>query len=99
LIGNTNPLYDREVAMISADGSVLLQPEAKAYSGDNPRAVITVDGTQFYMAGNSDSTIYKDGTGPATTIGARYATPGSNSSYELVCSSPRTGPTKPRSST
>jgi len=83
LAGNTNPLFDREVAMISADGSVLLQPEANAYSGDNPRAVVTVDGTQFYMAGNSDSTVAKDGTGPGTTIGARYGTPGSNSSYEL----------------
>lgn len=83
LIGNTNPLYDREVAMVSANGSVLLQTEANAYSGDNPRAVISVDGTQFYMAGNSDSTIYTGGTGPGTTIGARYGTPGSNSSYEL----------------
>ncbi len=83
LQGNTNPLYDREVALISANGSVTLQPESNAYSGDNPRAVISVDGTQFYMAGNSDSTIYKDGTGPGTTIGARYGTPGSNTSYQL----------------
>ncbi len=83
LAGNTNPLFDREVALISADGSVSLQPESNAYSGDNPRAVISVDGTQFYMAGNSDSTIAKDGTGPGTTIGARYGTPGSNTSYQL----------------
>jgi hypothetical protein len=83
LAGNTNQLYDREIAPIGANGSVTLLPEANAYSGDNPRAVITVDGTQFYMAGNSDSTIAKDGTGPGTTIGARYGTPGSNSSIQL----------------
>ena len=83
LAGNTAPLYDREVALILANGTVSLTPEANAYSGDNPRAVITVDGTQFYMAGNSDSTIAKDGTGPGTTIGARYGTPGSNMSYQL----------------
>jgi hypothetical protein len=83
LAGNTLPLFDREVALISADGSVSLTPQSNAYSGDNPRAVITVDGTQFYMAGNSDSTIAKDGTGPGTTIGARYGTPGSNTSYQL----------------
>jgi hypothetical protein len=59
-----------------------LQPESNAYSGDNPRAVASVDGTQFYMAGNSDSTI-TNGVGPGTTIGARYGTPGSNLSYEL----------------
>ena len=82
LAGNTNPLYDREVALISANGTVSLTPEANAYSGDNPRAVITVDGTQFYMAGNSDSTI-SSGVGPGTTIGARYGTPGSNMSYQL----------------
>lgn len=83
LAGNTNPQYDREVAMVAGDGATIFQNESNAYSGDNPRAVITVDGTQFYMAGNSDSSIAKDGTGPGTTIGARYGTPGSNSSYQL----------------
>jgi len=83
LAGNTAPLYDRMVALISADGAVGLTQEANAYSGDNPRAAITVDGTQFYMAGNSDSTIAKDGAGPGTTIGARYGTPGSTVSYQL----------------
>lgn len=83
LAGNTNPQFNREVALISADGSVDLTQEANAYSGDNPRAVTTVDGTQFYMAGNSDSTIAKDGTGPGTTIGARYGTPGSDLSSQL----------------
>jgi hypothetical protein len=83
LLGNTNPLYDREVAMISGDGSVTLQNETNAYSGDNPRAVISADGKQFYMAGNSDSTIEKDGSGPGTTIGARYGTPGSDTSLQL----------------
>ncbi len=83
LAGNTNPLFDREVALIAADGSVSLTVESNAYSGDNPRAVVSADGTQFYMAGNSDSTIAKDGTGPGTTIGARYGTPGSPVSIEL----------------
>ena len=82
LAGNTNPLFDREVALVGADGSITLQNESNAYSGDNPRAVISVDGTQFYMAGNSDSTI-TSGTGPGTTIGARYGTPGSNESIQL----------------
>jgi hypothetical protein len=80
---NTAATYDREIALIAADGTVTLIPETNAYSGDNPRAVITVDGTQFYMAGNADSSLNKDGTGPGTTIGARYATPGSDTSYEL----------------
>jgi hypothetical protein len=83
LAGNTNPLFDREVALIAADGSVSLTVESNAYSGDNPRAAITVDGTQFYMAGNADSTIANDGSGPGTTIGARYGTPGSPVSIEL----------------
>jgi hypothetical protein len=83
LPGNTNPQYDRAVALIHADGSYSVTAEANAYSGDNPRAAITVDGAQFYMVGNSDSTIAKDGTGPGTTIGARYGTPGSNVSIEL----------------
>ncbi len=83
LAGNTNPLFDREVALIAADGSVSLTAESNAYSGDNPRAVVSADGTQFYMAGNSDSTIAKDSTGPGTTIGARYGTPGSAVSIEL----------------
>ncbi len=83
LAGNTATQYDRKVALISGNGSVSLTAESNAYSGDNPRAVISVDGTQFYMAGNSDSTIEKDGTGPGTTIGARYGTPGSNTSVQL----------------
>src|SRR5271157_2112926 len=84
LKNNTHLLYNREVALINADGTYSLQPQSNAYSGDNPRAAISVDGTQFYMAGNSDSTTYTNGTtGPGTTIGARYGTPGSTSSYQL----------------
>ena len=83
LAGNTNPLFDREVALIAADGTVSLTVESNAYSGDNPRAAVSVDGTQFYMAGNADATIAKDGSGPGTTIGARYGTPGSPVSLEL----------------
>jgi hypothetical protein len=83
LPGNTAPLFDRAVALIEADGSTSVTDESNAYSGDNPRAAITVDGTQLYMAGNADSTIAPDGSGPGTTIGARYGMPGSSTSIEL----------------
>jgi hypothetical protein len=83
LTTNTDPTYNREVALISARGQVTLTPETNAYSGDNPRAVTSVDGTQFYMAGNADSSLNKDGTGPGTTIGARYGVPGSDTSAQL----------------
>jgi hypothetical protein len=83
LAGNTAQLYDREVALIGPGNQVGLTLESNAYSGDNPRAVISVDGTQFYMAGNADSTIAGNGTGPGTTIGARYGTPGSAVSIQL----------------
>lgn len=78
------PYYDREVALIGIEGLLSLTPEENAFSGDNPRAAITVDGYQFYMAGNSDSTEYTATTskpicgdtsgtfGPGYTIGARY---------------------------
>ena len=39
---NTPPNYDREVALIGANGLVSLTPESNAYSGDNPRGAITV---------------------------------------------------------
>jgi len=83
LTTNTSPTFNREVALISADGSVSLTPETNAFSGDNPRACITVDGKQFYMAGNADSSLNADGTGPGTTIGARLGMPGSNTSIQL----------------
>src|SRR5579864_2800739 len=85
ITGATGPFYDRAVAMIDAHGNVTVTPENFAYSGDNPRAVITVDGTQFYMAGNSDSTENKTSpvTGPGLTIGARLGAPGSPSSIQL----------------
>ncbi len=83
LAGNTAPQFNREVARIDANGDVLLTDETNAYSGDNPRAAASVDGDAFYMVGNSDSTLASDGTGPGTTIGVRYGTPGSTSSIEL----------------
>ena len=83
LTTNTAPTFNREVALISTDGTLTLQPETNAYSGDNPRAVITVDGQEFYMAGNADSSLNKDGSGPGTTIGARYGTSGSDLSIQL----------------
>ncbi len=83
LTTNTAPTFNRQIALIGADGSVTLNPEANAYSGDNPRAVITNDEQEFYMAGNADSSLNKDGTGPGTTIGARLGTPGSDTSIQL----------------
>ena len=83
LTGNTSLTYNREVAIISATGAVTLAPETNAYSGDNPRAAITTDGIQFYMAGNGDNSLNKDGTGPGTTLGARFGTTSSALSIQL----------------
>jgi hypothetical protein len=83
IAGATGPFYDRAVALIKYDGSFLVQPESNAFSGDNPRGAITVDGNEFYMAGNSDSTKNKDGSGPGATIGVRLGQPGSPLSIEL----------------
>jgi hypothetical protein len=69
--------------MIDTKGNVTLNPVNDAFSGDVPRAALTVDGTQFYMVGNSDSTIYSDGTGPGNSIGIRYMTIGSDFSVQL----------------
>ncbi len=54
----SGPFYNREIALIGSTGLVSLTQEENAFSGDNPRAAITVDGSEFYMAGNSDSTTY-----------------------------------------
>jgi hypothetical protein len=85
ITGAIGPFFDRAVALVKVDGSVLVQSENNAYSGDNPRGAITIDGTQFYMAGNADSTENKGtpATGPGTTIGARLGAPGSPLSIQL----------------
>ena len=96
LLPPVTPAYDREIAVIAGDGTVTLQNESNANSGDNPRAAITVDGTQLYMAGNSDSTLYGNSsktpcvytlgtTGPGLTIGVRIGGPGSSVSTQLGC--------------
>lgn len=79
ITGATGPFYDRAVALVKYDGTVTVTKQNFAYSGDNPRGAITVDGTQFYMAGNADSTENKTTpvTGPGLTIGARLGMPGS----------------------
>ncbi len=79
------PCYDRAVALVKYDGTVTVTPQNFAYSGDNPRGAISLNGTQFYMAGNSDSTLNKTTpvTGPGLTIGARLGMPGSPSSIQL----------------
>jgi hypothetical protein len=83
LTTNTAPTFDRAVATITADGAVTLAREINAFSGDNPRGVITIDGTQFYMAGNADSSLNSNGTGPGTTIGIRLGSPLSVTSTQL----------------
>lgn len=85
ITGAAGPFFDRAVALVKYDGTFLVQPESNAFSGDNPRGAITVDGTQFYMAGNADSTENKTpaGTGPGTTIGVRLGAPGSTASTQL----------------
>lgn len=83
LTTNTAPTYNRMVAMISVGGVQALFPQSNAYSGDNPRTAITVDGSAFYMAGNSDSSLKHDGTGPGTSIGARPTEPGTTLSQLL----------------
>jgi hypothetical protein len=83
LTTNTAPTFDRAVATITATGSVTVTREINAFSGDNPRGVITIDGTQFYMAGNADSSLNSNGTGPGTTIGIRLGSPLSVTSTQL----------------
>jgi hypothetical protein len=85
ITGATGPFYDRAVALIKYDGTVTVTKEDFAYSGDNPRGVITLNGRQFYMAGNSDSTTNNTTpiTGPGLTIGARLGMPGSTNSIQL----------------
>ncbi len=77
--------FDRAVALVNSSGLVSVTPQDFAYSGDNPRGAISLDGTQFYMAGNSDSTLNKTMpvTGPGLTIGARLGMPGSTGSIQL----------------
>ena len=80
------PLYDREVALINSSGLVSLTPTDNTNSGDNPRAAITVDGSEFYIVGNSDSTTASPSTGPGNpglTIGSRCGAPLNNVSYQF----------------
>jgi hypothetical protein len=83
LTTNTAPTFDRAGALIGANGTVSVTRETNAFSGDNPRGAITLNGSQFYMAGNADSSLNKDGTGPGTTIGIRLGTPFSTTSIQL----------------
>ncbi|HUZ73012.1 MAG TPA: hypothetical protein VMU87_08495 [Stellaceae bacterium] len=82
---HVGPFYDRAAALIKFDGSFSVTAEPDAFSGDNPRAATTVDGQEFYMAGNADSTEYGAApfTGPGTTIGVRFGAPGSPVSIRL----------------
>jgi hypothetical protein len=85
ITGATGPFYDRAVALIKYDGTVSVTLQNFAYSGDNPRGAISLDGTQFYMAGNADSTTNNTTpvTGPGLTIGTRLAVPGNPDSTQL----------------
>src|SRR5712672_982819 len=84
ITGATGPFYDRAAALVKYDLTVTVTIEDFAYSGDNPRGAITLDGKEFYMAGNADSTTNAGGTtGPGRTIGARLGLPGSKDSIQL----------------
>jgi hypothetical protein len=85
LTGAPGPFFDRAVALVKFDGTFSVTAENNAYSGDNPRGAVTVDGLQFYMAGNSDSSENKTTpvTGPGLTIGARLGAPGLAGSIQL----------------
>ena len=85
ITGAPGPFYDRAVALIKYDRTVAVTKEDFAYSGDNPRGAITLDGKEFYMAGNADSTTNNTNptTGPGLTIGARLGLPGSLNSIQL----------------
>src|ERR1700757_4325426 len=85
ITGATGPFYDRAVALIKYDRTVTVTKEDFAYSGDNPRGVITLDGKEFYMVGNADSTTNNTNpvTGPGLTIGARLGVPNSTNSIQL----------------
>jgi hypothetical protein len=89
LTTNTAPTFNRAVALIravdlnGATGAVPFTRETNAFSGDNPRGAITINGNQFYMAGNADSSLNKDGTGPGATIGIRLGTPFSTTSIQF----------------
>jgi hypothetical protein len=84
ITGAAPPFYDRAVALIRYDRTVTVTKQDFAYSGDNPRGAITLDGNEFYMAGNADSTTNGNGsTGPGLTIGVRLGLPGSTNSIQL----------------
>ncbi len=81
---STGPFFDRVVARIDRKGHVDVSTVLKdTYSGDNARAVISVDGSQFYTVGNASNNASAIGT-----IGVRYTTLGSNSSIKLGTANP-----------
>jgi hypothetical protein len=49
----------RAVDLNGATGAVPFTRETNAFSADNPRGAITINGNQFYMAGNADSSLNK----------------------------------------
>jgi hypothetical protein len=71
--------------VLKYDGTVIVTPQNFAYSGDNPRGAISLDGQEYYMAGNADSTLNNTTpvTGSGLTIGARLGMPGSSGSIQL----------------
>ncbi len=76
----TNVLYNRVVEEIGSngsygDGAVLND----AYSGDNARAAISVNGHQFYTVGNADGGY----SNTVQSLGSRYSTLGATTSTLL----------------
>ena len=67
----------RVVALIGANGSVDSSTALyNIYNGNNPRSVVTVDGTSFYVSGQGDS--------PDPTGGVFYAAKGATSATAIT---------------
>ena len=81
----TDVLYNRAIEEIGSNGSYVTGAVLNdAYSGDNARAAISVNGQQFYTVGNAD------GGYPNTveSLGARYSTLGATTSTLLGAYNP-----------
>ncbi len=76
----TNVLYNRVVEEVGSNGSYTTGATlTDAYSGDNARAAISVNGQQFYTVGNADGGY----TNTVESLGARYSTLGATTSTLL----------------
>jgi hypothetical protein len=75
--GGPSVTVNRDIARINAAGTVNTTTSlTDAYQGDNARAAISIDGTQFFTVGNADKTVI-------STLGPRYSTLGASTSTLL----------------